>query len=155
MVNGRYERPHGAPSGDTRRQLRRPRVRRILLAEDDLEMRRLIADTLRRAGYEVIEARNGGELLDQLTGWLVDDQRPVPFDLVISDQRMPGFTGLGVLEGLRAFAGAPPFILITAFGGSEFAAEACRAGARAVLDKPFELPDLLATVARLIGPFSD
>jgi CheY-like chemotaxis protein len=61
-----------------------------------------------------------------------------PFDRVISDHRMPGFTGLGVLRGLQSFRSAPPFIVITAFGGSEFAAEAERAAARAVLDKPFD-----------------
>src|SRR5262245_33697632 len=122
------------------------RSRRILLAEDDLEMRRLMGDALRRRGYEVIEARNGTELLDLLTDWLLEPSPCSPYDLVISDHRMPGFTGLGVLEGLQDFGGAPPFVMITAFGGSDFAQEAQRAGARAVIDKPFEPELLLRTV---------
>jgi len=125
--------------------------RRILLAEDDLEMRRLLSDALRRRGYHVVEARNGVELLDLLTDWLIAASPCTPFDLVISDHRMPGFTGLGVLEGMKDFGAAPPFIMITAFGGTEFAVEARRAGARAVLDKPFDADVLLRTVAELIG----
>jgi two-component system, response regulator FlrC len=129
-----------------------PGPRRILLAEDDLEMRRFVGDALRRRGYHVIEAANGTELIQRLTDWLLVPSDQAPFDLVISDHRMPGFTGLGVLRGLQSFRCPPPFIVITAFGGSEFAVEAERAGARAVLDKPFDSRVLLQLVTDLIGP---
>jgi len=126
-------------------------LRRILVAEDDPQMLRLVADTL-RAGYEVVEAHSGSDLVEHLSDCLLQTQRRERFDLVISDHRMPGFTGLEVVEGLLAVDSAPPFVMITAFGGAEFAEEAWRAGARAVLDKPFQTRGLLDVVVELIDP---
>jgi CheY-like chemotaxis protein len=124
---------------------------RILLAEDDLEMRRLLSSALRKDGYEVIEAKSGAELLTTLAEFL---RHPTtrPYDLIISDQRMPGLTGLEVLEGLEDEDWLPPFILITAFGSREFETDALCAGAARVLDKPFDVDDLRKAVAGLIGP---
>jgi CheY-like chemotaxis protein len=124
---------------------------RILLAEDDLEMRRLLSSALRKDGYEVIEARSGAELLTTLAEFL---RHPTtrPYDLIISDQRMPGLTGLEVLEGLEDEDWLPPFILITAFGSRELETDALCAGAARVLDKPFDVDDLRKAVTGLIGP---
>jgi CheY-like chemotaxis protein len=144
--------PSGLPGEPRPVEASAPEPRRILLAEDDLEMRRFVGDALRRRGYLVIEAANGTELIQRLTDWLLVPCDQAPFDLVISDHRMPGFTGLGVLRGLQSFRSPPPFIVITAFGGSEFAVEAQCAGARAVLDKPFDSRVLLQLVTELIGP---
>lgn len=124
--------------------------RRILLAEDNLEMLRLLSGALARDGYDVIEARTGAELLDHLIDHLLDGGR-APVDLIISDLRMPGFTGLEILGGLRDDDPRTPFILITAFGGDETREEALRAGAAAVFDKPFDVDDLRAAVRRLLG----
>jgi DNA-binding response OmpR family regulator len=124
---------------------------RILLAEDDLEMRRFLSSALRKDGYEVVEASSGAELLTTLATYL---RRPMtrPYDLIISDQRMPGLSGLEVLEGFEGEDWLPPFILITAFGSREIEDGALRAGAAMVLDKPFDLDDLRAIVSGLIGP---
>jgi len=124
--------------------------RRILLAEDNVEMLRLLAGALAKDGYDIIEARTGAELLDHLVDHLLDGDRS-PVDLIISDLRMPGFTGLEILAGLRDDDPATPFILITAFGGEEVREEALRAGAAAVFDKPFDVDDLRAAVAQLLG----
>jgi CheY-like chemotaxis protein len=118
----------------------------VFLAEDDPELRELLARRLRRLGCDVIELRSGSELLEQLKGAPVLD----PPDLVISDQRMPGATGLDVLSTLRATGVSAPFVLITAFGDPELHAEARRRGAAAVFDKPFELDDLCAMVRGLL-----
>ncbi len=124
---------------------------RILLAEDDLEMRRLLSSALRQDGYDVVEARSGAELLTTLAEFL---RHPTtrPYDLIISDQRMPGLTGLEVLEGLEDEDWLPPFILITAFGSRELETDALCAGAVRVLDKPFDVDDLRQAVSALIGP---
>jgi CheY-like chemotaxis protein len=124
---------------------------RILLAEDDFEMRRLLSSALRKDGYEVVEARSGAELLTTLAEFL---RHPTTrqYDLIISDQRMPGLTGLEVLEGLEDEDWLPPFILITAFGSRELETDALCAGAARVLDKPFDVDDLRKAVAGLIGP---
>lgn len=124
--------------------------RRILVAEDNLEMLRLLSGALAKDGYEVIEARTGAELLGHLIEHLLDGSS-APVDLIVSDLRMPGFTGLEILGGLGDDEEATPFILITAFGGEEVRDEALRAGAAAVFDKPFDVDDLRAAVRRLLA----
>jgi CheY-like chemotaxis protein len=123
--------------------------RYVLVAEDDLEMRRMLAAVLRASGYRVIEARNGMELLDLLVDYLP----PRPgwrVDLIISDVRMPGLTGMEVLEGMRLEPGFPPMILITAFGDQDTHRAAERFGVIAMLDKPFSLEDLVELVEQIV-----
>jgi DNA-binding NtrC family response regulator len=119
----------------------------IFLAEDDTDLRILVARRLRRMGCDVLELRNGMELLEQIEGASELD----PPDLVISDHRMPGTTGIEALEALRARDALTPFVLITAFGDRETHAEARHRGAQAIFDKPFELDDLCATVRGLLA----
>ena len=114
-------------------------------------MRHLMASALRKDGYEIIEAKNGDQLFDLLMTQL---RRPVatrPVELIISDLRMPGLTGLEVLAQLRESDWATPFILITAFGGAEVHDRALREGAAAVFDKPFDMDDLRTAVVNLVG----
>jgi CheY-like chemotaxis protein len=122
---------------------------RILVADDDGQMRSLLAATLRRHGYGVTTCSNGVNLLQQLGHYFRahgDDE----FDLVITDIRMPGLTGIEVLEGLRGVDGHPPVILITAFGDAETHAAAHRLGAAAIFDKPFELDGFVTAVQRIV-----
>ncbi len=133
----------GATAGRTRK--------RILVAEDDTEMRRLIARVLRYEGYDIVEANSGSALLDALVDQMLLHTQAVPFDLVISDLRMPGLTGMDVLRWLRSEDWVLPYILITAFGSPAVEHEALWAGADAILAKPFELDHLRATVQALIG----
>ncbi|HEY3242009.1 MAG TPA: response regulator, partial [Phycisphaerae bacterium] len=84
--------------------------RRILLAEDDREMRHILAWELRMAGYDVVEAQNGIQLLDLLGSSLIH-ARLFSVDMIISDIRMPGASGLRVLEDLRRFDAHTPVVL--------------------------------------------
>jgi DNA-binding response OmpR family regulator len=122
---------------------------RILLAEDDTDMRHLLASGLRREGWEVIEASTGIELLEYIANQLLRPRQEVPVDIIVSDIRMPGATGLEVLEGLRRADWATPVILITAFGDESVHAEARRLGALTVLDKPFSIERLRVTIRNL------
>ena len=122
----------------------------ILVAEDDDAMRGMLASMLRRYDYEVIEASDGLSLITQLEAEAAGRSSGPPIELVISDVRMPGRSGLEVLEDLRAQHRNMPFILITAFGDPETHAAARRLGAIAVLDKPFELDHLRALVCNLL-----
>jgi DNA-binding response OmpR family regulator len=124
-------------------------ARRILLAEDDAEMRSLVSSQLREDGYDVIEARNGVELVRAIHRF---ESIFVPVHLVITDIRMPGFDGLEVLEYLRYANLAMPVIVMTAFGDSRTHITARANGAALVLDKPFDLDALRAAVARLVPP---
>jgi DNA-binding NtrC family response regulator len=119
---------------------------RVLLADDDDAMRALLARALRRANFDVIEARSGAELFERLAADLERAPR-LRFDLMISDVRMPGYDGLNVLASLRQLSIETPIILITAFGTAATHAAAARLGAFALLDKPFDIDDLV-TLAR-------
>lgn len=123
---------------------------RVLLAEDDDEMRAMLASVLRDKGCEVLEAGDGSELtkaLDQVAlGILLGDDHAPHLDLIISDINMPGTTGMEVLARMRRAQWKTPVILMTAFGDDRTHEEAQKLGVEAVLDKPFSLSDLLAAI---------
>jgi two-component system, response regulator, stage 0 sporulation protein F len=127
-----------------------PRAPRVVIAEDDVDIRAMLVATMKADGYEVVEARHGGELLDYVGSWLHYRREPRP-DLIISDVRMPGFTGLEVLGDLRDAGCDVPMLLITAYGSPELEEEAREMGAT-VFEKPFELDDLRTVVWNLIQP---
>jgi CheY-like chemotaxis protein len=108
-------------------------------------MRALLAGALRRSGYDVVEACNGSELLERLAYGLASKPGS-RFQLIVSDVRMPGYDGLNVLASLRQMCVSIPVILITAFGTAASHAAAAHLGAFAVLDKPFDVDDLVALV---------
>lgn len=123
----------------------------VLLAEDDGEMRRLLATALRWSGYQVIECEDGVSLTWRLREIEHRDAADA-FDLIISDIWMPGITALEVLEGMHDREMLPPVILITAFGDASTHARAEHIGVVALFDKPFEIDELLGTVRELTPP---
>lgn len=125
--------------------------RTILLIEDDAEMRRLLARTLSRDGYEVVAVADGDEALDWLGLCLFDGSlRNVPA-LIVSDVRLPHFSGLELLEGLLCASAEVPVVLITGFPSEETYVEAFELGAARVLAKPFDLDTLRLTVQNVLG----
>lgn len=128
---------------------------RILVAEDDEAMRDLTAQVLRRAGYSVVTCNHGWDLLGHL-GYYLQPEEYVDenYDLVITDNRMPGITGMSILKGLHDIAPCPPMILTTAFGDEEMHAEARLFGAAETFDKPFNLDDLVTRVMEIV-PLTD
>lgn len=148
--------PHGPNSIDTSAtavgDLRRPR---ILVAEDDREMRRLLVEALREDGYAVDEAPDGVELLAHIGSSVLfgtfGSVRQPP-DLIVTDVRMPGLTGLTVLAALRESGENVPVIVITAFGDDETHRFAHQHGAVAIFDKPFDLLDLRTAIADVLQP---
>ena len=125
---------------------------RVLLAEDDFEMRALLSMALRKSGYTVVECSDGIGMLTHLAAFLLPDEfANAPVDLIISDIRMPGVTGMEVLEGKPEKRGFPPMILITAFGDEETHALAERFGAAAMFDKPFDVDVLLEKVKDVLS----
>jgi DNA-binding response OmpR family regulator len=128
-----------------------PRRPRVLLAEDETEMRSLIARTLRKEQCDIVEARDGSQLIRLLmTHLLAPSEGHEPVDLIISDIRMPGANGLDVVSALRRQDTETPVILITAFGDADTHLEAYRLGAVMVLNKPFEMEDLRLVVRSLV-----
>jgi DNA-binding response OmpR family regulator len=119
----------------------------ILVAEDDDEMRSLVAGALRDDGHDVTEAGDGGRMLVRLARAYGG---ATPYDLLVSDVRMPVCSGLQILESLRLARWHTPFILMTAFGDEQTRARAESLGAT-VFMKPFDMDDLRAAVLRLLG----
>jgi CheY-like chemotaxis protein len=124
-------------------------MREVLVAEDDVELRRMLVEALARVGYRVREADSGRMLLERLWEKARADDR---FDVIISDVRMPGGSGLDVLEGLRDDCepgiGDTPIIFITGFGDDEVHRQASLLRAE-IFDKPVDVDELRARVLQL------
>ena len=108
---------------------------RILIVEDDTTFRSLLRTILAGEGYETVEAADGRRGRDLL--------RREQFDLVISDMKLPGKTGLELFRESREETFAPPFILLTAFGTVEEAVAAIKEGVVDFLTKPLKDPETL------------
>ncbi len=148
MPTNTHQRPRVAPATPAKKPT--ANKHHILLAEDDAEMRAMLALALTHEGYIVIECRDGEELSLCLRESSFRNSECV--DLVISDIRMPGMSGLGVLKIHGSKLRCPPIILMTAFGDNTTRNEALAAGAVAFFDKPFGLEDLIKKVREIAPP---
>jgi len=124
---------------------------RVLVAEDDAEMRSLIATALAADGCDVLEASDGRELFEILAAMSPPGSRLEPPDIIVSDIRMPGPSGLDGLALLRQSTWSVPVIVITGFGDLATHDEARRLGAAIVLDKPFDM-EVLRTAVITLAP---
>ena len=124
-----------------------PAMPHVLLGEDDADTRRLLAWTLRVAGYDVVEAGDGLEVLDEMDS-SIRQNCSRPFGVIVLDVNMPFLTGLDLLAALRSAQWVTPVILITAFGDEAIRAEARELGAFAILEKPSDLDELRTAVLR-------
>ncbi len=120
---------------------------RVLIAEDNEEMAALLVDAFRKAGYETVVCYDGWDLL-QLSGFGEKPQQ----DLIVSDIRLPGISGLDALRAFHYAGGFTPTILITAFGDEWTHSKSEMLGAVDMFDKPFDIDDLVARVRELIPP---
>ncbi len=128
----------------------RPKRRaRILLAEDDPELRTMVSLLLSADGFEVVEVRDGQQLLDYLNGAAADGTRSSVPDLILSDVCMPSVDGLQVLEQVRRAELDVPVVLMTAFATEHMSRHADELGAATLLTKPFEIDDLRMIVLNL------
>ncbi|MCI0537734.1 MAG: sigma-54 dependent transcriptional regulator [Verrucomicrobiales bacterium] len=116
---------------------------KILLIENDASIVGGLKKELQVEGYEVAVAGRGDEGLAQA--------KEQPFDVVITDLKMPGLSGLELVEQLHASKPKLPIILMTAFGTTETAIEATKLGAYDYLLKPFDMAELLDLVAKSVA----
>ena len=119
----------------------------VLLAEDDVEMRRLLEQSLRCDGYDLVAAGSGLQLFDELRRLRAQGRQP---DLVVSDVRMPGLSGIQLLGRIRDWGWRMPVVLISAFVDEDTRHEAYLLGGDVLFSKPFELDDLRTAVASLL-----
>ena len=125
------------------------RARRILLAEDDRELRVVLARHLRRHGFEVTDVRDGTAALSRL-GSEICRCGESHYDLLISDVHMPGHSGFDLACELRRSHWPLPIVLITGFGNDEIHEVADRLHV-AIFDKPVKLEELTQAITRLLG----
>lgn len=118
---------------------------RVLLAEDDPELRYLLGQELTLAGFQVQAAADGDGVFDLL-------RRPSPVgppDVFVMDVRMPRMSGLDALRALRLGTLSQPVVLVTGFAEPALHAEALASGASVVLDKPLDVGELTEMVRLL------
>ncbi len=118
----------------------------ILIVDDSASIRQVVSITLKGAGYEVIEARDGQDALSRMQG-----QR---LHLIISDVNMPVMDGITFLKQVKANPAYrfTPVIMLTTESAESKKAEGQAAGARAWVVKPFQPQQMLAAVSKLIAP---
>ncbi|HLO26855.1 MAG TPA: response regulator, partial [Geobacteraceae bacterium] len=115
---------------------------RILFIDDDKAGREIALFNLRGAGYEVTAASDGQEGLSLFS--------PETIDVVITDVKMPGLSGIEVLRRIKKQAPEIPVLVITAFGNVETAVKAMKSGAYDFIGKPFQRNQLLLSVERAL-----
>jgi DNA-binding NtrC family response regulator len=116
---------------------------KILIVDDDRAMRLALSESLESCGYDITAAENGREALELF--------KKAKFDLVVTDMKMPGMTGIEVLRGVKELSSELPVILITAYGTVGTAVEAMKEGAAEFIMKPFSLDDLEAVVKHVLN----
>ncbi len=119
-----------------------PMRKRILVVDDEQEVRSLIAEAMSHSGYEVTQAENGLVAL-QLA-------RRMVFDLMTVDIRMPRIDGMAMLRALRERGGKTPVVVITGMASDEEIDEARALGVAVVIRKPFEVSELLSEVSKAL-----
>jgi len=113
--------------------------KRVLVADDELNMRRVLEAILRREGYDVVTAANGLDAVSEMNR---------DIHTVITDLKMPGLDGMGLLRKLQQDFPEVPVVMITAHGSVESAVEAVKLGAFDYLEKPFEQEQIRQIVAK-------
>ncbi|MDD9932493.1 MAG: sigma-54 dependent transcriptional regulator [Myxococcales bacterium] len=115
-------------------------MRRVLVVDDEENIRLVLRTLLRKHGYEVEVADSAGQALERIG----------PFDpeFVIADVRMPGMSGLELCETLRMQGSAATLIMMSAYGSVELALDAIKAGAYDYISKPFKQDEVLIVLAK-------
>ena len=116
---------------------------KILIADDEKNMRWILGKNLADEGFSVLEAANGKEAFEVFV-----DKEP---DMVILDYRMPMIDGMEVLKRIRTLNDKIPVIMITAHGSMEMAIEAMKLGATDYISKPFDMDELKITIRKALN----
>ncbi len=114
----------------------------ILVVDDDHAFRGLVVEIIGSEGYRVLETDNAEAALE-----ILSDRR---IDLVLTDQRMPGMTGVELARRVRSSAHPPEVVVMTAYGTIAQAVEAMQSGVADYLTKPLESPEALRRLVRRV-----
>ncbi len=115
-------------------------VEKVLVVDDEVLMRNFVVEALKRKGIEAVAVESGEKALELLQAH--------SFDLVITDMKMPGLSGMDVLQRTKEISPRTLVIVVTGFGTIENAVEAMKNGAFYYLIKPFSLESLMANIEK-------
>jgi len=118
-------------------------AKRIMTVDDSASVRQMVSFTLKKEGYDVVEAVDGKDALSKLSGTI---------DMVITDLNMPNLDGIGLIKGIRSQASYKfiPVIMLTTESQATKKAEGKSAGATGWIVKPFTPDQLLAVVKKVL-----
>ncbi|HSB80732.1 MAG TPA: sigma-54 dependent transcriptional regulator, partial [Candidatus Methylomirabilis sp.] len=115
---------------------------RILIVDDEEQMRDLLVKVLEKNGFQVAVCGGGGEALAFL--------EKEPMDLVVTDVRMPGMGGMEALRAIKELNPEIVVIIMTAFGSIDQAVQAVKDGAYDYINKPFKIDEMLLTIEKAL-----
>jgi two-component system response regulator AtoC len=124
-------------------------VSRVLLVDDEVSLRKVLASALRRDGYEVVSARDGEEAL-QLLDASEAPETGEPFDLVVTDLKMPNIDGMELLRRIRTRTKDLPVVMLTAHGTVDLAVQALKQGAFDFVTKPYERDEFMRIIKKAL-----
>ncbi|MEE4279471.1 MAG: response regulator [Halieaceae bacterium] len=118
----------------------------IMVVDDSASIRQVVGIALKGEGYDVLDASDGQDALNKMTGQKIH--------LIISDVNMPNMDGLTFLKKVKAHPSYKftPVIMLTTEAGKDKMEEGRASGAKAWVVKPFQPPQMLAAVAKLVLP---
>lgn len=117
-------------------------MKKVLIVDDDVELRANLSEILKGAGYYIAEAPSGKEAIEKIAS--------KDFDIALLDLMMPKMSGIDVLKEIKKIKPKIRVIMITAFATVENAVDAIKKGASDYIAKPFRIDDLLTTIRRVI-----
>jgi two-component system chemotaxis response regulator CheY len=119
-------------------------MRKILTVDDSASVRQMVSFTLRKVGYDVVEAVDGRDGLGKVSG----DR----FDLIVTDLNMPNMDGIQLITAARKLPGYSfiPILMLTTESQAEKKAEGRKAGATGWIVKPFNADQLISVVQKLV-----
>ena len=112
-----------------------PPMRRVLIVDDEQNLRHMLQTLLKREGYEPIGVASVESALKEL--------EEHPYDVIITDLRMPGQSGLDLVDQVRSRKLGTTVVVMTAYGSRDIAIEAMKRGAYDYISKPFEADELV------------
>jgi two-component system response regulator PilR (NtrC family) len=115
---------------------------KILIVDDEQSMRDFLAIMLKKEGHDVVTAENGAGALKAIEAEI--------FDLVITDIKMPGIDGIGVLKTIKELSADTVVLMITAFATAETAVEAMKLGAYDYITKPFKIDEIKLVIQKAL-----
>jgi DNA-binding NtrC family response regulator len=121
---------------------------KVLVVDDEADVRDLLAEYFTEIGYDVTTAPDGAKAIEDIAA------HPTKYGLVISDLQMPGIDGLGVLKAARAANPSLAVIIVTGYASVDSAVRAVRMGAYDYLTKPFTLGQIEVIVRRVAERFA-